>query len=160
MRVTARAAALAASAFAAVVLASACSSTTTPTATLSTAPGTPATSAPASSAPPATTPPATTPPATPVTSAPPVFTTAEAAAKHLYNAWKAGDKAAALQGASQSAVDALFSEDWKAGTYFFGGCSDDTQCQYNWAQGAINMTISGNASSGFIVTGVDRGNAG
>ena len=153
MRVTPRAATLAACAFAAIVFASACSSAGTPTATLSTAPGTPAPSTPA-----VTTPPVTTPPAEPAP--PPVFTTAEAAAKHLYNAWKAGDKTTALQGASQSAVDALFSEDWKDKTYFFGGCSDDTQCQYNWAEGAINMTISGNASSGFTVTAVDRGNAG
>src|SRR5262249_6528664 len=119
----------------------------------------PTPSTPAPSTPAATTP-TVTPPAEPATTPAPVLTTAQAAAEHLYNAWKAGDKPTALQGASQAAVDALFSKAWKDGTYFCGVGSDDTQCQYNFAAGVINMTISGNASAGFTVTAVDRGNAG
>lgn len=95
------------------------------------------------------------------TTAPPLkFTTPMAAATHLYDAWKAGDKATARQGASAAAVAALFAKTWKSGTYFFGGCSTDTQCQYNFATGAIMLTIGGNASAGYTVTNVEFGSAG
>jgi hypothetical protein len=93
-------------------------------------------------------------------SAPAKLTTPEAAAKHLYNAWMAGDKTTAGQGAASSAVTALFAKTWKTGTYFFGGCSTATQCQYNYATGAIMMTISGSASAGYVVTNVEFGSAG
>jgi hypothetical protein len=92
--------------------------------------------------------------------APAKLTTPEAAATHLYNAWRAGDKTTAAQGASAAAVTALFTKTWKASTYFFGGCSTASQCQYNFATGAIMMTISGSASAGYTVTKVEFGNAG
>lgn len=97
---------------------------------------------------------------TPAPATPAVFTTMAAAAKHLYASWEAGDKVAATEGASASAVDALFARTWKSGVYFFGGCDDTTGCQYNFDTGAINMKISGNASSGYTVTAVTFGSAG
>jgi hypothetical protein len=93
-------------------------------------------------------------------SAPAALTTMEAAAKHLYAAWQAGDKATAATGASPAAVDTLFAHAWKSGTYFFGGCDDTTGCQYNFAAGTVNMKISGDATSGYTVTAVTFGSAG
>jgi hypothetical protein len=101
--------------------------------------------------------------ATTTTSPPLILKTPKAAAEHLYNAWKANDKATARLGASSSAVDALFAKKWKAGTYFFGGCTVPTapsECDYNWAGGVIAMTIEGNATAGFKVTKVSMGSAG
>src|SRR3978361_841269 len=56
----------------------------------------------------------------------PVFTSMEAAAKHLYAAWEAKDKTAATEGAAPAAVSALFGKTWKSGTYFFGGWVERT----------------------------------
>jgi hypothetical protein len=44
--------------------------------------------------------------------------------------------------------------------YFFGGCDGSTGCQYNFDTGAIQMAISGNATSGYTVTGVTFGSTG
>lgn len=114
-----------------------------------------------------TTPPAPTPTPTPTpakTTPPPlILKTPQAAAEHLYNAWKANDKPTALLAASSSAVTALFKIKWKTGVYFFGGCTTPTapsECDYNWAGGIIAMHISGNATSGFKVTSVSTGSAG
>jgi hypothetical protein len=115
-----------------------------------------------------TTPPPSTPTPTPVvTTTPPppplILTTPQAAAEHLYNAWKANNKPDALRGATTSAVTALFKIKWKTGVYFFGGCTTPTapsECDYNWASGIIAMHISGNATSGFKVTSVGTGSAG
>ena len=106
---------------------------------------------------PATTaPPPTTPP-------PLVLTTPQAAAEHLYNAWKANDKPTARLAASSAAVDALFAKKWKASTYFFGGCTEPvapSECDYNWAGGIIAMKIAGDKTAGFRVTAVSTGSAG
>jgi hypothetical protein len=111
----------------------------------------------ATSSPSAATSPTTPPPTTPAAL---ILKTPKEAAEHLYNAWKAGDKPAALLGASSSAVDSLFSEAWTDKPYFFGGCSTDTECDYNYAAGVIKMTIAGSAATGYKVTAVERGNAG
>ena len=141
---------------AALVLAlSGCTGSTpapTVTATVTEAPYAPSTPAPAVTV--------TVTASTPATAAPAVFTTMAAAAQHLYAAWEAGDKVAAADGASTSAIDALFAHAWKSGAYFFGGCDDTTGCQYNFATGVIDMKISGNASSGYTVTAVTFGSAG
>jgi hypothetical protein len=104
------------------------------------------------------------PTAVPTTTAPaPILTTPQAAAEHLYNAWKTNDKATALLAASSSAVNALFAMKWKASTYFFGGCTQPTapsECDYNWAAGVIAMKIDGDAMAGFRVTSVSTGSAG
>jgi hypothetical protein len=121
-----------------------------------------------------TTPPAATTTSTPASVASPtvvttttkpplILTTPQAAAEHLYNAWMANDKATALLAATKSAVDALFAMKWKAGTYFFGGCTQPTapsECDYNWAAGIIAMKIDGNATAGFRVIAVSTGSAG
>lgn len=112
-----------------------------------------------------TAPPTTAPPTTAVPTTPPapVLTTPQAAAEHLYNAWKAGDKPTALLAASDSAVTTLFATKWKASTYFFGGCTEPTapsECDYNWSGGVIAMKIDGTATAGFRVIKVSMGSAG
>jgi len=92
-----------------------------------------------------------------------ILTTPQAAAEHLYNAWKANDMASAGLGASSSAVTALFAKAWQADTYFFGGCTEPSapsECDYNWAGGIVAMTITGDPAVGFQVSAVSFGNAG
>jgi len=115
----------------------------------------------------ATTAPPTTAASTPspvVTTPPPlILTSPKAAAEHLYDAWRTRNRTAALQGAATGAVDTLFAKTWQANTYFFGGCTTPTapsECDYNWAQGALAMKISGNATAGFRVDTVSFGSAG
>jgi hypothetical protein len=108
-----------------------------------------------------TPPPSTTPP--PTTAPPLILTTPQAAAEHLYNAWKANDKTAAALGASSAAVAALFAKKWKSGVYFFGGCTEPvapSECDYNWSGGIIAMKIDGNKTAGFRVVSVSTGSAG
>jgi hypothetical protein len=151
-----------------LALAGACSSdkpsgdgalaTPTPTATVATTP----TATPAATATPTPTPTATrtlsvTPTATPT---PVKLTTPTAAAKHLYDAWKAGDKPTALRAASSAAVTTLFATAWKDGTYFFGGCSTSKECDYNFATGIVKMTIAGSKSAGYTVSEVEFDSAG
>jgi hypothetical protein len=89
-----------------------------------------------------------------------IFTTPTAAAKHLYTAWQAGNRTAAAAGASKTAIDALFAHHWASGTYFFGGCSTTTECDYNFASGVIKMTVGGDATSGYTITDIAFGSAG
>ena len=99
----------------------------------------------------------------PATAPPLILTTPQAAAEHLYNAWKANDAASASLGASSAAVTALFAKVWRADTYFFGGCTQPTapsECDYNWSGGIIAMTITGDPAVGFHVSAVSFGNAG
>jgi hypothetical protein len=99
----------------------------------------------------------------PSTTPPLILTTPQAAAEHLYNAWKANDAASASLGASSSAVTALFAKTWQANTYFFGGCTQPTapsECDYNWSGGVIAMMITGDPVVGFQVSAVSFGNAG
>ncbi len=99
----------------------------------------------------------------PSTAPPLILTTPQAAAEHLYNAWKANDTAAASLGASSSAATALFAKTWLADTYFFGGCTQPTapsECDYNWSGGVIAMMITGDPVAGFQVSSVSFGNAG
>lgn len=89
-----------------------------------------------------------------------VFATPEAAAAHLYQAWQDDDEPAALEDATQGAVDMLFADTWQDGTYYFGGCGTATECDYNSATGTIRMTISPAPGGGYQVTDVDTGSAG
>lgn len=82
------------------------------------------------------------------------------AAQHLYEAWQAGDQAMAATGASHDAVAHLFAHTWTADTYFFGGCSSSVECDYNYADGVIRMTIGAAPTGGYTVTDVVFGSAG
>jgi hypothetical protein len=99
----------------------------------------------------------------PSTAPPLILTTPQAAAEHLYNAWKANDTASASLGASSAAVTALFAKTWQADTYFFGGCTQPaapSECDYNWSGGVIALMITGDPVAGFEVSAVSFGNAG
>ncbi len=100
---------------------------------------------------------------TPPSPPPLALTTPQAAAEHLYNAWKANDATSASVGASATAVAALFAKTWQADTYFFGGCTEPaapSECDYNWSDGIIAMKIIGDPVAGFQVSAVSFGNAG
>jgi hypothetical protein len=131
----------------------ACTSSTPTAGSSPTAP--PAATAPAS--PPATVAPSPSASASP---SPQIFSTPTSAAQHLYAAWKANDRTDAAIGASPAAVHALFTRHWTSGTYFFGGCSTHTECDYNFSTGAIRMTLTGTATTGYKVTAIAIGNAG
>jgi hypothetical protein len=146
----------AAIACAAIISIAGCSSSTSSTA--SRAPSGSASAAVTATAP--ATAPATTPTATPSATQAPKFTTPEAAAKHLYSAWEANDKTAAAQSAAPEVISLMFSQTWTAGKYTFGGCSTDTECDYNYADGAIQMIITGSAKSGYTVVSITFGSAG
>jgi hypothetical protein len=66
----------------------------------------------------------------------------------------------AAQGASADAVSTLFAKPWSTNTYTFGGCSDSTECDYNYAAGVVAMTIDGNDTTGYTVSKVSFGSAG
>ena len=73
------------------------------------------------------------------------------AANHLYEAWKSGDKAKALQAASQRAVDALFARPFN--TASFRGCDEPDQlgadCSYRYEGGGLVIHVIGDTTSGF-----------
>ena len=74
------------------------------------------------------------------------------AANHLYEAWKAGDRAKALQAATQRAVDALFSRPFNAAS--FRGCDEPDQlgadCSYRYEGGGLVIHVVGDATEGFF----------
>ena len=55
----------------------------------------------------------------------PIFLTAAAGARCLYQAWKANARADALSIAQANVVDVLFSTKWRAPDYSFQGCGHD-----------------------------------
>jgi hypothetical protein len=81
------------------------------------------------------------------------LTSAAAAANHLYEAWKAGDRTKALQAANERAVTALFSRPFNTAT--FRGCDEPSQlgadCSYRYEGGALVMHVTGDGTTGFIV---------
>lgn len=81
----------------------------------------------------------------------------EDAAQGLFNAWKAKDRAAASNYASDIAVRALFDEGSAEGLQF-QGCEKDEggdyyNCGYTYEGGAVIMQVSGNETDGYRVTG-------
>jgi peptidoglycan hydrolase-like protein with peptidoglycan-binding domain len=82
--------------------------------------------------------------------------TCEAAASHLYEAWRNGDRKAARQVATRAAVDAL---QWGAAGpgLDFQGCQPEgggCDCAYTYEGGAMHLHVSGNATAGHYVSTV------
>jgi hypothetical protein len=80
----------------------------------------------------------------------------ELAAGHLYDAWGADDREAALRGATQAAVDLLLRG--QRGTLTAAGCSPDPvlgaghlTCSYTYEGGVVNMQTVGNHTDGYYV---------
>jgi hypothetical protein len=89
------------------------------------------------------------------TTRPAKATTAEAAAKRLFDAWRAGDKATARQVATEAVVADLFSHPANGPAPTFQGCEPDGStfvCSYTYEGGAMQFTVSGSAAAGFTVT--------
>ena len=92
------------------------------------------------------------------TAAGPAGACAEDAAQRLYDAWVAGDEAAALAVAEQSAVDDLFAESHEPG-FGLDSCRQSetvdnaTECDYTDNAGTIlTFLIEGNGEDGYRVT--------
>lgn len=70
------------------------------------------------------------------------LTTPEKAAKHLFNAWKAGDGNRGLEAASSGAVRTLFRTRYGGVGHLFQGCETEAagrRCAYSYEGGAMFM---------------------
>jgi hypothetical protein len=90
------------------------------------------------------------------------FTSPDAAAGHLLDAWRQGDRGGALHSASRAAVDAMFRLASRANPPRPLGCSmaergGGFNCDYTGAQsGVLVMHVEGGASIGWLVTAVSE----
>lgn len=82
--------------------------------------------------------------------------TPDLASKHLFDAWGARDRAAALTGATQAAVDLLLRGE--RGAMTGAGCAPDEVlgpghfiCSYTFEGGAVNLQVEGNDLDGYYV---------
>lgn len=94
-----------------------------------------------------TTPPGTIPPS------PPGAPTPDEAARTLHDHWVAGDSVAALDTATQRAVNELFAH--PGDPLDFQGCiREGTQhtCFFYYEGGGLNMIVRGNPADGYLVT--------
>ncbi|WP_143737166.1 hypothetical protein [Microbispora sp. GKU 823] len=87
------------------------------------------------------------------------LTKPSAAAKHLFDAWRAGDRNRGLEIASTTAVKTLFRTkyDPKGVKYFFQGCSSEPKgysCAYSYEGGGMFMHVRGAKSRGYEVTSI------
>lgn len=103
--------------------------------------------------------PETPPPAptTTTTAVPAELASPNEAATHLYSAWEAGDRDAALAGASAEATDALFARPF--GSARLTGCDAPSQvgsdCVFRVADGVLRMHVEARPGGGpFWVTRV------
>jgi hypothetical protein len=83
------------------------------------------------------------------------FANPQTSAKHLVDAWLAGDRAEARKAASATAVDALFRLGDRRHPPTFTGCTDRSlgfDCTYtSQGGGALTMRVTGGASVGWTV---------
>jgi hypothetical protein len=82
----------------------------------------------------------------------------EDAARGLFNAWKAKDRAAASRYASDTAIKTLFDEGSAEGLEFQGCNIEETggdyyNCAYTYEGGAVFMQVTGSDTAGYKVTG-------
>ena len=80
--------------------------------------------------------------------------TAEAAARGLYSAWKRNNRPAALQVASRSAVNKVFKTRWTGPDWEFNGCEkrgSGYDCFYRYEGGGVNMRVTGGTRAGYRV---------
>jgi hypothetical protein len=106
-------------------------------------------------------PPTTAPPYRPIPNPPrdvpalPRMTTPAGAAQHLLRAWQARDRAAALQGASPQAVDAVFARSpGSLRNPAFTGCPNRAgayDCAYSAGLTSLRFRVEGGASAGYRV---------
>lgn len=87
------------------------------------------------------------------------LTDPEEAANHLFEAWKAGDKAKALQFADQKAVDEVFSRPYTGPDPEFMGCDHEVDhyfCRFRYEGGSTTYRVDGGVSAGYMVTEVTQ----
>ncbi|MET8159973.1 hypothetical protein ABZT47_26710 [Sphaerisporangium sp. NPDC005289] len=85
------------------------------------------------------------------------LTTAGKAAKHLFGAWKAGDRNRGLEVASAGAVKKLFRARFGGVGYIYQGCSRETggtSCAYSYEGGAMLMHARGSATRGYEIRSI------
>jgi hypothetical protein len=85
------------------------------------------------------------------------FANPQTSARHLVDAWLAGDRAEARKAASTTAVDAMFSLLDRRHPPSFTGCSYRNvgfDCAYTVQGGALTMRVTGGASVGWVVQAV------
>jgi hypothetical protein len=81
----------------------------------------------------------------------------EAAAAHLFEAWKKGDKAMAAKFAEQDAVDTLLSRPYTGPDPEFMGCEHEVDhyfCRYRFEGSSMTFRVDGGVSAGYYVTEV------
>jgi hypothetical protein len=81
----------------------------------------------------------------------------EAAAQGLYNAWKRNSRRAALQVATQSAVNKVFKTRYTGPGWQFQGCEKKGagyNCFYYYEGGGVNMRVTGSSRAGYRVSTV------
>jgi hypothetical protein len=83
----------------------------------------------------------------------------DAAAKGLYDRWKANDKTGARAYASDAAIDELFARTYTGPELEFMGCTqqgDSYDCAYRAEGGSTHFIVSASASTGWRVTDVNQ----
>lgn len=100
-----------------------------------------------------TTPPPTVAPPTTLPASPAGALTPDEAARTLHDHWVDGDSAAALDTATQQAVNELFAH--PGGALDFQGCiREGTKhtCFFYYEGGGLNMIVNGDPAEGYLVT--------
>lgn len=85
------------------------------------------------------------------------LTTADKAAKYLFNAWKAGDRNRGLEIASKVAVKKLFRGKFGGVAYIYQGCNPEKggkSCAYSYEGGAMFMHTRGSKAQGYEVKSI------
>ncbi|GAA3801310.1 hypothetical protein GCM10022226_21270 [Sphaerisporangium flaviroseum] len=85
------------------------------------------------------------------------LTTAGKAARHLFGAWKAGDRNRGLEVASAGAVKRLFRTRFGGVRYYYQGCVPEKggrSCAYSYEGGAMLMHARGSATRGYEVRSI------
>lgn len=81
------------------------------------------------------------------------------AARHLFDAWKAGDRTRALKFADQKAVDEVFSRPYTGPDPEFMGCDHEVDhyfCRFRYEGGSTTYRVDGGVSAGYQVTEVTQ----
>lgn len=87
------------------------------------------------------------------------LTRPEDSALHLFEAWKAGDRAAAAEFAQPEAVDEVFSRPFTGPEPEFQGCAHEVDhylCNFYHEGGATIYRVDGGSSAGYYVTEVNQ----
>lgn len=80
-------------------------------------------------------------------------------ARHLFDAWKSGDRTRALRFADQKAVDDVFSRPYSGPDPEFMGCDHEVDhyfCRFRYEGGSTTYRVDGGVSAGYIVTEVTQ----